>query len=163
MTSFIIDEEQLRRLSPAARRELMGLLSDDVQELRAELAENDWDPEGSESYPLDSEEASLLVRGMPTPALKALKVFIRNTNDNRGHATLVELLEATGYSDFHALGDQFNWLLLRLRTVTHNEDAWVLNWGINDWEWDEKSNTYTSGEYFISRRALDALAEAIGD
>lgn len=159
MTSFLIDENHLRRLSPSARRELLEVLSDDLAALRADYEVQDWDPEGNESYPLTADEAAVLIRGMPEPAIKALQVF---AGDEQGRAELSQLLEATGYQWYQQLAEEFAWILLRLRTVTGDHDAWLLNWRTQDWVWDADSKTYSKGVYFISSEAINALRSAFG-
>ena len=161
MTSFLVDESILRRLSPAARRELLQLVSDDLISIRNELADLDWDVEGDVSFPLTIEEAEVLVRGIPEPAFKLLQVFTDNRDGETGTATLEQLLSASGYAEFQELGQQLSWLLLRLRTVTGNQDAWLVNWNTDDWEWDENQQTYVKGRYFISGPAITSLAKAI--
>jgi len=46
MHTFIVDQKLLQRLSPAARREVLGLLTDDLQDTKAQFRDYNWDPEG---------------------------------------------------------------------------------------------------------------------
>ena len=62
--SFIIDESHLRKLSPEARSELLQVIGAELSELKSEFAGHEWDPEGNRSYPLNAEEARVLVRGL---------------------------------------------------------------------------------------------------
>ncbi len=161
MHTFIVDDKLLQRLSPAARREVLALLTDDLQETKAQFHDYNWDPEGQESYPLSVEEAQVLVSGMPEPAVSALRVFIDNVDGDWGYATIEQLLEATGHTKYDNVLKHLSWLLLRLRTVTGNPNAWLVNWHTKDWEWDEAKKTYTKGRYFISSDALLSLKEAL--
>jgi hypothetical protein len=72
MHTFIVDQKLLQQLSPAARRELLALLTEDLQETKAQFKDYNWDPEGQESYPLSVEEANVLIGGMPEEALNAM-------------------------------------------------------------------------------------------
>ncbi len=161
MHSFILDDKLLQRLSPAARREELALLTDDLQDTKAQFRDYNWDPEGLESYPLSTEEAHVLVNGMPEAALSVLRVFIDHIDGDWGYATLEQLLGATGHTKSDNILKHLSWLLLRLRTVTGNPNAWLVNWHTKDWEWDEQQKTYTKGRYFISSDALLALKEAL--
>jgi hypothetical protein len=161
MALFIIDEDQLQQLSPAARRELMSVLESDFRETRKYYDDSDWDPEGLDSYPLTIEEAKVLVNGMPEAACKALRVFVDNIDDDRGYANLAQLLDATGHSKVENINRQLAWILLRVRTATGNPDAWLVNWHMRDWIWSEDRQSYTDGKYFITEPALSALRGAL--
>ncbi len=64
MVSFIIDESHLRQLSAEARSELLQIIGAELADLKSELADRDWDPEGNTSYPLSADEARVLIRGL---------------------------------------------------------------------------------------------------
>ena len=161
MALFIIDEDQLQALSPATRRELMNVLEYDFQETRKYYDDSDWDPEGLDSYPLSIEEAEVLVSGIPESARKALKVFVDNIDDDRGYANLAQLLDATGHSKVENINRQLAWILLRVRSVTGNPDAWIVNWHMRDWTWSDDRQSYIDGKYFITEPALSALREVL--
>ena len=161
MALFIIDEDQLQKLSPAARRELMSVLESDFQETRKYYDDSDWDPEGVDSYPLSIEEAGVLVNGMPEPARKALTVFVENIDEGRGYANLAQLLDVTGHSKAENINRQLAWILLRVRSVTGNPDAWLVNWHMRDWTWSDDQQSYTDGKYFITEPALSALRDVL--
>ena len=158
MTSFMVTEEHLRRLSPASRRELLQVIGEDFERSRSEFEGLGWDPEGDESYPLSVDEVRVLVHGMPEPGLEALRRFAANA---KGQADFHELLEATGYKSYEQLAQEFAWILLRVRTVTANPDAWLFNWHSEDWVWDDDQHTFSKGTYFISGPATDALKEVL--
>lgn len=159
MATFLIDDAHLRRLSPATRRELLDLLADEIARVRDEYASHDWNPDGTQSYPLTFEEATMLVNGIPERAERALRVFAENYDGNRGTATLKQLLDATGHTKFENLGQQLAWLQLRLRTVTGNPDAWMVNWRKSDWKWSDEKQSWMRGRYFITRPAVDTLRQ----
>ncbi len=163
MTSFVINESHLRRLTPATRRELLRVIGDDFDDLKEALEVREWDPEGNTSYPLTPDEAAVLLRGMPEHGLKTLRVFANNFDGERGRGELKELLEATGFSDYHELSEEFAWILSRLRSVTGNHDAWLFNWRAQDWVWEAETKTYSKGIYYISRHAAQALRDAFKD
>ena len=73
--SFIIDESHLRKLSPEARSELLQVIGAELSELKSEFAAHEWDPEGNRSYPLNAEEARVLVRGLDNAAKSLLRTF----------------------------------------------------------------------------------------
>ena len=162
MATFILEDRHLERLSPAARRELLQVLGEEFDEVRALYAEREWDPEGNESYPLTVEEACHMIRGMPDAAHHALRIFASNYDDAKrsGTATLRQLLDATGHTKYENVNRQLSWILLRLRSVTGDSDAWLVNWRARDWKWDEEKGTYARGKYFISGPGMEALREA---
>ena len=162
MTSFVIDESVLERLSPEARRELLRLLKHDIMHVTADFADTDWDPEGELSYPMSVDEAKALVRGQSKAPREMLRVFCLNTEGDTGTADLKSIMKATGQSRYKAIGDAVATITQRLRTVTGDQDAWLFNWRPDDWQWNEKKKTYTKGAYFISGPAIHTLRTAFG-
>lgn len=162
MTGFYIDETHLQRLTPGARRELLDILSAEVSELKAAFRDLSWDPEDNVSYPLSEEEALALIRSLDEPGRKILRIFARNFDGHAGHAELKELLATGGYERYDELGQEMSHITRQLRGITQNGDAWLINWRARDWHWDEASQTYTSGAFYISGAAILALREAFG-
>lgn len=162
MTSFIIDESQLQRLSPGARRELLHILDEDLSRVFAGDAGVDWTPDRDESYPLSLDEARALIRHMPQPGRETLRVFARNYDGQTGKADLNELLEITGHAGHTEVGEDISAITRSLRRITGNRDAWLVNWRTEDWIWNEHDNTYETGVYFISGPAVESLREALG-
>ena len=162
MTSFVIDESQLERLSPETRRELMQLLKEDLRRVKTGFSDSDWDPEGEVSYPLSVEEARALIRGHAKASRETLRALCIDVEGDTGRADLKALVKATGAKKYTAIGDAVAEITQRLRRVTGNPDAWLLNWDPADWQWDEKKKTYTKGVYFVSGAAIHALREAFG-
>ena len=159
MAMFIVDDGHLQRLSPAARRELLQVLADDAEEVRARYAHREWQPDGIHSYPLNVEEAHLLLNGMPEPARSIMRIFAENFDGERGFASFKELLDVTGHTKVENISRQLAWIELRARTVTGNADAWLVTWRSSDWKWDEKKQAYTRGKYFINGPAVESLRE----
>jgi hypothetical protein len=164
MPSFIIDDSHLQRLSSDARRELLQLLATELSEVRRQFADREWDPEGAASYPLHEEEAHHFVRGLQEEERRLLRVFCRNFDGHAGTANLDEMFQATGIDPEHydELGRLVASLTQRLRSVTHNTDAWLFNWRSRDWEWTESEGTYAKGTYFISSPSIVSLRRAFG-
>lgn len=160
MHSFTIDDDLLNRLSPATRKELLAVVADDLASVRAKYADLDWDAEGTESYPLTVEEATHLITGMPESARNALRVFTEHCEGDRGEATIEGLLAAMGHSKPENVIKQFAWILLRVRSVTGNHNAWLVNWHAKDWEMDHAQEHYVKGKYFIAGRAMTSLLDA---
>ena len=160
MATFLVEDRHLQRMSPSARRELLKILADDIADATTAYAGLDWNPDGTQSYPLTVEEARLLLAGMPEPAQSVMRTFAENYDGKRGTATMKQLLAATGHTKWENLGKQIAWIELRLRSVSGNPDAWMITWRQRDWNWDESHKTYTRGKYFISATAVDALREA---
>ncbi|MGI9335368.1 MAG: hypothetical protein ACR2RL_19650 [Gammaproteobacteria bacterium] len=160
MHSFTIDDDLLNKLSPATRKELLAVMAQDLASIRAKYADLDWDPEGTMSYPLTVEEARHLINGMPEPARNALRVFTEHCEGDRGEATIEQLLSATGHSKAENVTKQLAWILLRVRTVTGDQNAWLLNWHAKDWEMDRAQSHYIKGKYFISGHAMTSLLDA---
>ncbi len=161
MVMFVVEDRHLQQLSPSARRELLRVLATEVEEVRARYAALEWQPDGTQSYPLSEEEARHLLHGMPESARNLLRAFAERSDGDQGAATFRELLKATGHSKVENLGRQIAWIELRLRTVTGNHDAWLITWRKSDWKWSEQRQTYTRGRYFINGPAVDALRAAM--
>jgi hypothetical protein len=89
-------------------------------------------------------------------------VFARNFDGQIGHAGLEELLASGGYERYDDLGQEISRITRQLRGITQNGDAWLVNWRARDWHWDEASQTYTAGAFFISGAAVPSLREAFG-
>jgi hypothetical protein len=162
MTGFFIDESHLQRLTPGARRELLDILSADISDLKTSFRDLSWDPEDNVSYPLSEEEALALIRSLDEPGRKILRVFARNFDGHSGHGELENLLAAGGFERYDDLGQEISLITRQLRGITQNSDAWLINWRARDWQWDEVSQTYTAGAFFISGAAILALREALG-
>ena len=160
MTSFIVDENHLRQLSPGARSELLQVLGEEVAELRAEFAHQEWDPEGNTSYPLNEEQARILVRGLDASARDLLRSFCRNFDGKVGSGELEEMLRVTKHSGYEELGQDVAHITQRMHAATDNSDAWLFNWHARDWEWDEEKATYVRGRYYISSPAIVSLRAA---
>lgn len=162
MVSFIIDESHLRQLSPAARSELLQVVGAELAELKTEFADREWDPEGNKSYPLDKEEAKVLVRGLPQPAKNLLRAFCLNYDGKIGKCNLEQMLGAAGIENYEMLGQEVSAITHRMHSATGNHDAWLFNWRARDWVWDEGKQTYMKGRYFISDPAVTSLRAAFG-
>ena len=160
MVSFILDESHLRQLSPGARSELLQVLGEEVAELRAEFAHQEWDPEGNTSYPLSEEQARVLIRGLDGTARSLLRSFARNFDGKVGSCELDEMLRVTGHSGYEDLGRDVAHITQRMHAATDNTDAWLFNWHARDWEWDEGKATYVRGRYYISSPAILSLRAA---
>lgn len=162
MTGFFIDESHLQRLTPGARRELLDLLSAEISELKAGYRDLGWDPEDNYSYPLTESEAVALVRALDEAGRNLLRVFARNVENGIGQGELTALLKAGGFERYEDLGQEIAHITRRLRGITQNNDAWLINWRARDWHWDESSQSYTAGAFYISGPAISALREAFG-
>ena len=90
MASFVISDELLGRLSPAARREVVELLGEELAHAKTRHYLPDWDPEGDESYPLSQDEAVVMLRGMPAAGLGILRVFARLVDERLQSTTMRE-------------------------------------------------------------------------
>ena len=128
MTSFIIDESHLNRLSPKARQEVLAVLRADLDELEASFLDSEWAPDRDTSYPLTVEDARVLIRGVAGAGEELLRVFALNYDGETGRASLQDLLEATGHTDYQHLGQDISTITQSLRSITGNSDAWLFNW-----------------------------------
>lgn len=162
MTGFYIDESHLDRLSPGARREVLDVLSAQISDLKAEFRDLGWDPEENISYPLSEEDAVALVRALEEPGRNVLRVFARNYDGQHGHGELNALLKAGSFTTYAELGQEISHITRRLRGIVQNNDAWLINWRSRDWHWDEATQTYTAGAFFVSGPAVISLREAFG-
>ena len=162
MVSFIIDESHLRQLSAEARSELLQIIGAELADLESELADRDWDPEGNKSYPLNADEARILIRGLGQSAKNLLRTFCLNYDGKVGSGELEEMLHSTGIEDYEDLGQEVSAITQRMHSATGDPDAWLFNWHARDWQWDEPKNTYLQGRYFISGPAITSLRTAFG-
>jgi len=162
VVSFVIDENHLRQLSPEARSELLNLLGVELADLEREYAGKEWDPEENTSYPLNAEEARILIRGLEPRAKRLLRAFCLNFDGNVGSSDLEEMLSTTGIEGFDDLGQEISAITQRMHSATGNPDAWLFNWHARDWTWSEETNTYSHGRYFISGPAIKSLRTAFG-
>ena len=160
MVSFIIDEQHLRQLSAQARNELLEIIGVELADLKSEFAEREWDPEGNKSYPLDADEARVLIRGLGQPAKSLLRIFCLNYDGKMGSGELDDMLHTAGIAGYEELGHEVSAITQRMHSATGNSDAWLFNWHARDWQWDDGKNTYVRGRYFISGPAIDALRAA---
>ena len=160
MVSFIIDESHLRQLSAEARNELLQIIGAELAEIKSELADQDWDPEGNKSYPLSGDEARVLIRGLGQPAKSLLRTFCLNYDGKVGSGDLEEMLSSTGIEGYEDLGQEVSTITHRMHGATGNPDAWLFNWHAQDWQWDDAKNTYVRGRYFISGPAIESLRSA---
>ena len=161
MVSFVIDEEHLRALSPSARHEVLRVLAGQIDEIKAHIADIEWYPDRDLSYPIDPEQARMLIRGQLAPMRRALRVFCANFDGEIGSAALDDLLAATRHTDHDQLGSDITTLTQSLRGITGDRDAWLINWRAEDWEWDDALNRYVKGRYFISGPAIRSLRQAL--
>jgi len=161
--SFVIDESHLRALTPSARHEILRLVRGDLESLKKRLADIEWYADRGISYPLSSEQAESLLQTQSRELQKALHVFVRNSDEDMGSATLQELMEATGYKDPERLGHDFGALTQSLRNITGESQAWLINWDAATWEWSESEKRYVSGEYYINGPAVFSLRQAFGE
>jgi len=162
VVSFIIDESHLRQLSAEARSELLQIIGAELADLKSELADRDWDPEGNKSYPLSADEARVLIRGLEQPAKSLLRTFCLNYDGKVGSSELEEMLHSTSLEGYEDLGHEVSVITQRMHSATGNPDAWLFNWHARDWQWDEEKNTYLKGRYFISAPAIESLRTAFG-
>ncbi len=163
MISYVIDESHLRALTPSARRELLRLIHGDLEELKERLADVEWHADRGESYPLSTEQAAAVLRTQNLAVKKALRVFVEHTDGTTGSASLAELIEATGYDDPEQISQDFGMLTGSLRAITGDNQAWIINWDAETWEWSEADQRYLKGEYFINGPAIAALEQAFGE
>ncbi len=160
MAGIVIDVRDLERLSSGAREELLALVG--VGGLAAaapEGAEGAWNPDGDEPYPLSLREAKALVQGLSESSRGMLRLFCKNSDGKIGRVSMRELLETTGHPDAEHLQKSISGITRRLRTVTGQKEAWLLDW---DNEWDEERRTYFRSEYFITSPSIRSLGQVLG-
>ena len=159
MPGIVVDVRDLERLSTGARRELLGLLG-----LRGQLAsetdsESGWNSDGDDPYPLTLREAKALVQGLSENSCGMLRLFCKNSDGNVGRVSTKELLDATGHADAQHLQKAIAGITRRLRTVTGQREAWLLDW---ENEWDEERRAYFRSEYFITSPSIRTLGQVLG-
>jgi len=162
MIAFLVDETHLARLSPAARRELLAIIGEEVARLTTDFGDDEWNPDGRESYPLTEAQAVMLIRGVGGPGVEVLRAIARGCDGEVGRADLDTLMRVSGFETYQDLGREINEITRLLRGATGHQNAWLFNWYAKDWEWDEDSQTYRRGAYFVSGPAVRALRRAFG-
>lgn len=177
MVSLVISEEDFARLSPDTRRELLSFFGMEDRaageggakqaplpagQTVGQAAGQAWDPDGDTPYPLNPREAKELIRGLSPNSRAILKVFCQNSDGRIGRASLEELLAVSGHSDAQRLMKAIPGITRRLRTVTNNREAWLIDWFDEDWDWDDAAKVWNKGAYFIPAPAIQALCQAFG-
>lgn len=162
MVSFVIDENHLRQLSAEARNELLQIIGVELDDLKSEFSDLDWDPEGNKSYPLSPDEALVLIRGLAPPAKRLLRSICLHYDGKIGSAELEDMLALADIEGYEQLGQEVSTITQRMHAATGNPDAWLFNWHARDWQWDEEKGTYVRGRYYISGPAIDSLRVAFG-
>jgi len=162
MARFVISDDDLRRLSPDACRELLDVLAANLADAQLSYTERAWNPDGNTSYPLSTAEAHTLIRSLSSPGRHLLRLIARHFDGSHGRAELDEMLAATRFESYQDLGQEVSSITQLLRSVTGNSDAWLFNWYAKDWDWDEEKEAYTRGAYFIAGKAVESLRVAFG-
>lgn len=173
MVSLVISEEDFARLSPDTRRELLSFFGMEERtsgeggakpapQATGQNAGQAWDPDGDTPYPLNPREAKELIRGLSPTSRAILKTFCQHSDGKVGRASLEELIEVSGHRDPQRLMKAIPGITRRLRTVTNNREAWLIDWFDEDWEWDDAGKTWIRGAYFIPAPAIQALCQAFG-
>lgn len=163
MVGIVIQLEDLARLSEETRAELLRLFGEAEPRAAAAAAPPPRrDPEADVPYPLSVREAKELVRGLSESSRGVLRLFCRRFDGRVGRADLRALLAETGHADSQRLRKAISGITRRLRTVTGDKQAWLLDWNDEDWRWDPQRRVYTEGEYFIPRPAIVSLCQAFG-
>lgn len=173
MVSLVISEEDFARLSPDTRRELLSFFGMEERLTgnggakpapghAGHTAGQAWNPEGDTPYPLSPREAKELIRGLSPSSRAILKAFCQHSDGKLGRASLEELLAVSGHSEPQRLMKAIPGITRRLRTVTNNREAWLIDWFDEDWEWDDAAKSWTKGAYFIPAPAIQALRQAFG-
>lgn len=168
MVGLVIALEDFDRLSPATRAELMALFGagpaagNTAVAVPAPLEAAGLSSEEDAPYPLNPREAKELLRGLSHGSRGVLRLFCQNFDGRVGRVSLEELLRATGHKDSQSLRKAISGITRRLRTVTGDKKAWILDWRDEDWQWDEAKKTYVAGAYFIDSPAIRSLCHAFG-
>ncbi|MEX0922823.1 MAG: hypothetical protein WD489_07090 [Rhodovibrionaceae bacterium] len=177
MVSLVISEEDFTRLSAETRQELLSFFgmaeapminggakpaSQAQGHTAGQSVGQAWDPDGDTPYPLNPREAKELIRGLSPSSRAILKTFCQHSDGKMGRADLGELLAVSGHKDPQRLMKAIPGITRRLRTVTNNREAWLIDWFDEDWEWDDAGKTWTKGAYFIPAPAIQALCQAFG-
>ena len=160
MIRFVIDETHLQRLSTSARRELLKVLEDEISEMRERMHACEWRSDRDTSYPLTLEQALQLVLGEPEHMQRALYVFVQHIENDVGRASLERLMKAAEHPAQEQLSQDFASLTKRLKAISGDDTAWLLNWRAEDWHWNAEQLCYDAGEYFISAPAIHSLRVA---
>ena len=160
MIHYVIDETHLQKLSISARRELLKMLENEMSDMRERAEACEWRSDRDLSFPLTLEQALQLIQGEPEHMQRALYVFVEHITNEVGRASLDQLMKAAAYPEQEQLSQDFASLTKRMKAISGDDTAWLLNWRAEDWNWNAKEKRYDAGEYFISGPAIHSLRVA---
>lgn len=167
MAGIVIHEQDLARLSQPTRRELLALVAGELPKTALTSEDEaerpvDWKDEDDLPYPLGLRDAKDLVRGLSDASRNILRVFCRNVDGAVGYATAEELMAVSGHDDPQRLGKAMSGITRRLRSVTGQRDAWIIDWLDEDRVWDPERGAHVIQRYIIEGPSLRSLCQAFG-
>lgn len=156
---ILLDQADLKRLSPDARGELLRLLEGELSASPAAKPTNKrfrW----RSPYDLTPALARKLVRGLGEDSRSRLKLFARPG----GRATMQELLAVSGDSDLRVLSAFEGALTRKLRRLVgdDNKIASLMMWDYGAEVWDAEHKALIDGVYYVSEATSRALRDCLG-
>ena len=157
---IVIDRADFRRLSSAAQRELLEVLTGKAQEAAPKKAEAKglrW----RVPYDLSSELAQRLVAKLEERHIALLRLFSRK----EGRVGMKEIQKLTGSQDLREMSELQQEITRRLRHLIDDPEkkATLIHWDFDATKWDEGQTQIVDGVYFVSAGTAKALASALAE
>lgn len=153
---ILLDADDLRRLSPNARSEVMALLGGAPAGPPARQDRLKW----REAYPLNEEEARLLVQGLSSKQKQRLALFASKT----GRARMKDIMAAGGDKDLKPSSTFAKDMTRRLRRLIDDPEkkAQLIQWDFESTKWDASKTTIVDGVYYVAPTTAHSLRRALG-
>ncbi len=155
---IVIEQSEFRDLSPQTQRELLERLSGrrlaDAAP-RRKRSDLHW------RRPVDLSPAltTKLLHGLAEPHRKRLALLAIKG----GRASMQDLLEVTGDSDWHVLSYFQSVLTRRLRRLIEDPErkAELLKWDFDSTKWNLDRTDIVDGVYYVSEGTADSLRQVL--
>ena len=151
---ILIDQSDLKRMSPSTRGELLRILQGDAG-AAAPPSPGAKGFRWRTPYDLTPELTRKLLRGIGAEATKRLELFARKG----GRVTMRELLAVCRDEDLHALTAFEGHVTRKLRRLVGDENniASLIMWDYDAETWDAAHKNLVDGVYYMSEATTRAL------
>ena len=155
---ILIDQSDLKRMSPSTRGELLRILQGDAG-AAAPPSPGAKGFRWRTPYDLTPELARKLLRGIGAEATKRLELFARKG----GRVTMRELLAACRDEDLHALTAFEGHVTRKLRRLVGDDNNIVslIMWDYDAETWDAAHKNLVDGVYYVSEATTRALRQVL--
>ncbi len=157
---IVIDRSDFRRLSSAAQREILEVLTGKApvaaKQQRQEAKGLRW----RVPYDLSEDLAQRLVAKLEPRHLDLLRLFARKD----GRVGMKEVQRLNGASDLRAMTTLQQDITRRLRHLIDDPEkkATLIHWDFDATKWDKHKTTIVDGVYFVSEATAKTLGKVLG-